>query len=157
MQRNYYTDDFEQLIRQKADQYKMYPSDHVWKGVHKALHGRRRWYWAGTAVLLLGAGNFSASYLLKEQTVNQLAKQMQPHLLLLKWQIRNQSFPIGRNTSGEILSNSSPERVTEREPFLTTESSLERSLPLHINDNSQVNNSNIDRSAFLNGLKGSTN
>ena len=56
MQRNFYTDDFEQLIRQIADQYKMYPSDHVWKGVHRALHGRRRWYWTGLAILLLGAG-----------------------------------------------------------------------------------------------------
>src|SRR6476620_2242224 len=80
MQRNFYSDDFEQLIRQKADQYKMYPSDHVWKGVHRALHGRRRWYWTGLASLMLGAGIFTAGYLLKKQAVDPLASKMQASL-----------------------------------------------------------------------------
>ncbi len=31
MERGFYNDDFEQLIRQKADQYKMFPSEGVWK------------------------------------------------------------------------------------------------------------------------------
>jgi hypothetical protein len=77
MQRNFYTDDFEQLIRQKADQYKMYPSDHVWKGVHRALHTRRRWYWAGMAILLLGAGIYSADYFMSKHEVNAVANKLQ--------------------------------------------------------------------------------
>ena len=80
MQRNFYTDDFEQLIRQKADQYKMYPSDHVWKGVHNALHRRRRWYWAGMAILLLGAGIYTADYLVNKQAVNAVATKLQSSL-----------------------------------------------------------------------------
>jgi hypothetical protein len=84
MQRNFYTDDFEHLIRQKADQYKMYPSDHVWKGVHKALHGRRRWYWAGMAVLLLGAGIFSADYFLDKQSLNKIAKEKNEGIITIQ-------------------------------------------------------------------------
>jgi hypothetical protein len=80
MQRNFYTDDFEQLLRQKADQYKMYPSDHVWKGVHNALHTRRRWYWAGMAILLIGAGIFTAEYFMNKQTVNAVALKLQASL-----------------------------------------------------------------------------
>src|SRR5690348_49401 len=80
MQRNFYTDDFEQLIRQKADQYKMYPSDHVWKGVHRSLHTRRRWYWAGMAILLLGAGIYSANYFMNTHAVNAVAKKLQSSL-----------------------------------------------------------------------------
>ena len=33
MERDFYTDEFEDLVKLKADQYRMYPSDRVWKGV----------------------------------------------------------------------------------------------------------------------------
>src|SRR5688500_6086995 len=52
MERNFYTDDFEELLKEKADQYKMYPSDKVWNGIQNSLHSRRKWYWIGFAVLL---------------------------------------------------------------------------------------------------------
>jgi hypothetical protein len=53
MERKFYHTDFEELIKDKADQYKMYPSDRVWKGINKTLH-RRRWYWSGFILLLSG-------------------------------------------------------------------------------------------------------
>lgn len=54
MERDFYNEDIEQLIKQKADQYKMYPSDKVWKGIHRSIHPRRKWYWF-SFVLFLGA------------------------------------------------------------------------------------------------------
>src|ERR1700743_3879959 len=51
---NFYSDDFEQLIRGKTEQYKMYPSENVWKGVHSALHTKRKWFIGGMAVLVTG-------------------------------------------------------------------------------------------------------
>jgi hypothetical protein len=54
MERDFYNEDIEQLIKQKADQYKMYPSDKVWKGIHRSMHPRRKWYWF-SFVLFLGA------------------------------------------------------------------------------------------------------
>src|SRR3954471_4068316 len=130
MQRNFYTDEFEQLVRQKADQYKMYPSDHVWKGVHKALHGRRRWYWAGMAVLLLGAGIFSADYLLNRYSLNQVAKEMQPSLTAL--QLNQPGTTANTNlTSSEInRPNLSPERVTSHADYIPFIVPLEYSSPL---------------------------
>jgi hypothetical protein len=80
MQRNMYTDDFEKLIRQKADQYKMYPSDQVWKGVYKSLHGRKRWRWAGLAILLLGIGIYTGNYYLSGKPAARLAKNMEPSI-----------------------------------------------------------------------------
>ena len=50
---NFYSDEFEQLIREKTEQYKMYPSEKVWKGVHNSLHTKRRWF-IGTMSLLVG-------------------------------------------------------------------------------------------------------
>jgi len=102
MQRNFYTDDFEQLIRQKADQYKMYPSDHVWKGVHNALHRRRKWYWAGMAILLLGAGIYSADYLVSKQSVNTVAKKMQPSLSAT--QEASKVLQQSQSTSNDVFS-----------------------------------------------------
>ena len=51
---NFYSDEFEQLIREKTEQYKMYPSENVWKGVHNSLHTKRRWFIGSMAVLVGG-------------------------------------------------------------------------------------------------------
>ena len=45
--------DFEDFVKQNADQYRMFPSEKVWKGIHNTIHTRRRWYGAGLALLLL--------------------------------------------------------------------------------------------------------
>lgn len=45
--------DFEHFIKQNADQYRMFPSEKVWKGINNTLHTRRRWYGIGLALLLL--------------------------------------------------------------------------------------------------------
>jgi hypothetical protein len=54
MERNFYNDDFEELIREKTDQYKMYPSDKVWKEVYNSLHTKRRRFVLGMSVLISG-------------------------------------------------------------------------------------------------------
>jgi hypothetical protein len=56
MENNYYKRDFEELVKSSADQYRMFPSEKVWKGIHSKLHTRRRWYGAGLAFLLLSIG-----------------------------------------------------------------------------------------------------
>jgi hypothetical protein len=66
---NFYSDDFEQLIRGKTEQYKMYPSENVWKGVHSALHTRRKWFIAGMAALVTGILVFSGKELITPSRV----------------------------------------------------------------------------------------
>ena len=51
---NFYSDEFEQLIREKTEQYKMYPSERVWKGVHNSLHTKRKWFISSMAALVGG-------------------------------------------------------------------------------------------------------
>ena len=51
---SFYSDDFEQLIREKTEQYKMYPSERVWKGVHNSLHTKRKWFIGSMALLVTG-------------------------------------------------------------------------------------------------------
>lgn len=45
--------DFERTVRQHAEQFRMFPSDRVWKGVENAIHRRRRWYGIGLILLLV--------------------------------------------------------------------------------------------------------
>jgi hypothetical protein len=52
MERNF-NNEFERFLKENADQYRMYPSAKVWKGVYNALHTRRKWYGLGIVLLLL--------------------------------------------------------------------------------------------------------
>jgi hypothetical protein len=56
MESNYSNRDFEQFVKQNADEYRMFPSEKVWNGVHGALHTRRKWTGFGLAFLLLLTG-----------------------------------------------------------------------------------------------------
>jgi len=64
MERNFYNEEFEDLIRQKADQYKMYPSDKAWNNIHSSLHTRRKWFIAGMFTLITGILFFAGKELL---------------------------------------------------------------------------------------------
>src|SRR5688500_18709233 len=64
MERDFYTDEFEDLIKTKADQYRMYPSDKVWKGIKRSLHSNKRKYWFGFALLITGLSYFGIDQLI---------------------------------------------------------------------------------------------
>ncbi|MFM9910460.1 MAG: hypothetical protein ACKVOW_14000 [Chitinophagaceae bacterium] len=65
MQRSLYNDDFdfEQLIKQKSDQYKIYPSSKVWRGIHNSLHSSRRWYLLSFVLFMAGISYYSIDQL----------------------------------------------------------------------------------------------
>jgi hypothetical protein len=52
MERNF-NNEFERFLKESADQYRLYPSAHVWKGVYSALHSRRKWFGLGIVLLLI--------------------------------------------------------------------------------------------------------
>lgn len=66
----YHKSDFEEFIRDKADQYKMYPSDKVWKGIDSALRTRRRWYWSAFVLLLSGVSYLAITELVAPDSNN---------------------------------------------------------------------------------------
>jgi len=57
MESNFNNRDFEQFVKQNADQYRMFPSEKVWKGINSKLHARRQWYGWGLVLLLLTTGS----------------------------------------------------------------------------------------------------
>jgi len=73
MERDFYTDEFEDLIKLKADQFRMYPSDKVWKGVNRSLHSSKRKYWFGFALLLTGLSYLGIDQLIVSPPAKQIA------------------------------------------------------------------------------------
>ena len=57
MERQFNNGDFEKLLRDNANQYRMYPSEKVWKGIDSALHNRRRWYGLSALIMFLITGS----------------------------------------------------------------------------------------------------
>lgn len=70
MEKDFYHNDFEDYLKEKADQYKMYPSDKVWKGVDRSLRSYRKWYWTGFILLLSGISYVSITELISPSSYN---------------------------------------------------------------------------------------
>jgi len=76
MERQFNNGDFEKLLRDNANQYRMYPSEKVWKGVHSALHSRRRWYGLTALIMFLITGSVVSYFIFSnEPGQNNLTEQ----------------------------------------------------------------------------------
>ncbi len=53
MDDNFYQDDFELFLKEQADSHRMYPSDGIWRNIHKQIHGDKKWPALTIAALLL--------------------------------------------------------------------------------------------------------
>jgi hypothetical protein len=99
---NFYSDEFEQLIKEKTEQYKMYPSEQVWKGIHGSLHTKRKWFFGSMSILVTGILFFAAKQLITPSA----------HTLIAKRSIAATN-PSGSNSSKTTTEN------TARSPFAT--------------------------------------
>jgi len=43
MDRKFYTDDFERLLKEMSDEFKMYPSKRIWNSIYNNIHPQRKW------------------------------------------------------------------------------------------------------------------
>lgn len=80
MERNFYNEEFEQFLKQKSDQYKMYPSDRVWNNVYNSLHNTRKWLSLGFLLLLI-SGTLLISREVFLSKYNQLTQQVNQNLV----------------------------------------------------------------------------
>lgn len=56
MESREYQESFEDFLQEKADQYKLYPSDRVWNAINNKLHPRTKWSYLVVAAAFLGLG-----------------------------------------------------------------------------------------------------
>jgi hypothetical protein len=53
MEKDFYTDDFEQLLKDTTDDFRMYPSRKVWHSIYNDLHPARKWPSFAVCLLLI--------------------------------------------------------------------------------------------------------
>lgn len=106
MERNFHIDDFEEFLKEKADQYKMYPSDKVWNNIHKSVHPRKKWpYITLTLLLLLGTAIFVDTHNLisvRHISFNSNSNKVTPAVSLVSIHdsdFRPQQFSTGNNNT----------------------------------------------------------
>jgi len=126
MEREFYTDEFEQLIKEKSDQFRMYPSKRVWHSIYNNLHPSRRWPSFAISVLfftsLVSIGylntsdnsrNFKFTGSSSASTViaaNNVTKNENPPI-----RNKNTTEPVNNNTIS-INSLSKPETINDADP-----------------------------------------
>jgi hypothetical protein len=57
--KRYSNEEMDELLKEKSDQYLLYPSDRIWKNIHKELHPNYGWRYASIALLLLFIASIS--------------------------------------------------------------------------------------------------
>ncbi len=55
MEKKFYTDDFEQFLKETADDFRMYPSKRVWNSLYNNLHPGRKWPSLSVCLLLVSS------------------------------------------------------------------------------------------------------
>jgi len=56
MENNNFDNSLEEFLQKETSQHRMYPSDHIWRNIHKELHGKKKWpALTITAVLMIAA------------------------------------------------------------------------------------------------------
>jgi len=82
MEQKFYTDNFEQLLKEKADEFRMYPSKRVWHSIYNDLHPGRKWPSVAVSLLLIstllfiGYWNSNPSVAVSKNTVAQADKNI---------------------------------------------------------------------------------
>ena len=44
--KRYSNKEMDELLKEKSDQYLLYPSDRIWKNIHKSLKNKDKFIWA---------------------------------------------------------------------------------------------------------------
>ncbi len=85
MESNEHKDGFEIFLKEKADSYKMYPSEKVWANLNEQLHPRKKWPYLVVAAIFLGLGFGGKIYDTRYNAFN--AGQAKPSVLTAQKEI----------------------------------------------------------------------
>src|ERR1700749_532368 len=53
MENKFYTDEFERLLKERSDEFRMYPSKRVWHSIYNDLHPGRKWPSIAMSLLII--------------------------------------------------------------------------------------------------------
>ena len=73
MENKFYIDDFERYVKEKADEFKMYPSKRVWNSIYNGMHPGSRWPSISMCLVLIGT-LFLVGFLNTNTTTNKIGR-----------------------------------------------------------------------------------
>jgi len=79
MDRNLHTDDFVRLLREKSDEFRMYPSKRIWFSIYNNIHPCRKWPSVAMSIALITA-LLLVGYLNTNNATSSLAKEKNSQL-----------------------------------------------------------------------------
>lgn len=171
MDPNFKNVEFEQFIKDSADQYRMYPSEKAWKGIYNVLHTRRRWFGLGFTFLLLTSSlvtifvinskktdlkEISASYSGESVNAQNPTKELNSEITIDKNSTSKSIISSTPNQPGFLASkrafNYSTANLTspENENKITSEPFIERNQPAISQFADQVTNQATYKTGLIN-------
>lgn len=117
MKRDLHNVDFEHLIKTSADQYRMYPSEKVWKGINSNLRPRSRWYGLGFLLLLVSSG-LSTLFVISSKKTNLMEMDQTATISHTTTENVNQ-VPFSNHNNTEKVIVTKPQRLASVIPFST--------------------------------------
>lgn len=137
--------DFEQFVKQNADQYRMFPSDKVWKGINNTLHTKRRWYGLGLALLLLTTAAVTGIMLApsdkKQSVAGDAASVLINKINKEQNQVSKQAPVVFTHVNAPAKNNTtiaSPDNTQKNLFPASSNTVIDNSIPLQSNQNSNV-------------------
>jgi hypothetical protein len=121
MEGSYKNKEFEQFLKENANQHRLYPSEKVWESIHARLHNKRRWTALALFLLFLSISSVSVVMFSPETPSNK------------------KLTVINKNIDSKKTKNPKPSILISKE---FRNSSLEKS-PLFASDAEKLSNDNI--------------
>lgn len=131
MENEFYEDDFEQLLKEKADQFSMYPSKRVWHSIYNNLHPSRRWPSVVISLFLisslmfigyLNTGENSITSQINNNTFNQAGEEKGSEIHVTKKISKIQVSPYSatnRDAAVKQYNNAFEDVITNETDFYT--------------------------------------
>ncbi len=148
MDRDFHTDDFERLLREKSDEFRMYPSKRIWHSIYNNIHPGHKWPSVAMCITLISAlllvgylntrNSSTYSRVNKIENNNQSADLSQINSTqfgspTISANIFSYADPLAKNSSGTVTSfkisrsirNTTPSKSTLNSPLARFQRTLD--------------------------------
>jgi hypothetical protein len=163
MENKFYIDDFERYLKEKADDFKMYPSRRVWNSIYNDMHPGSRWPSISMCIVLIGTlflvGFLNTNTTSNKSGSNSLAKQATPSSISAPYtstlsgknNIKNSKNILSVNETPAIFKTTIPDNTSKTFLNIETDPATKSILPLIAAANNNTNNTASNSSLFSNG------
>lgn len=111
MDKDFFEEGLEDYLREKTDEFRLYPSDKVWEGLQKKMHPPRKWPYFAGAVLLFGMG-LATGMLINNESIPMNGKDTPANELRKETDTRSNN--LGYKEWQDLLKGSKPSNGSDQ-------------------------------------------